>query len=111
MNYPAYINIVIGFLAILAAYGSWVIFGKVGGRGRILTSAAFTWAAIVRWMSVWNDWNTGWNFPVTQLQIGFWVLVTVGIWMLILEINRITKGKRKTLWERFADWLMSAWRD
>jgi len=89
MDILTILDIVVLVLAIVCIFLSVRIYQLIKGNGRIITALAFVYLAVVRGMVVYNDTVAGGNyhFPTTQLAIGFYVLIAVGLGYLLREIK------------------------
>jgi hypothetical protein len=88
-----WLDIFIFLVAVFTALRSWQIWYLIKGNGRIVTSIAFSCAACVRALSVFNDWDTfgTYTFPTAELQVIFWILITIGMNMLYSELVRVLR--------------------
>ena len=105
------IDIATLILAILITFQSFYIYKLVGGKGRIITSGAFLYLALIRVVSLGVDTYFP-DIPSRQLSLGFYVLMAIGLGMLVSELRSVMKvRKSQSFWQKLRDGILSAWRD
>ncbi len=78
------------FVVTLTCFASIVwIYKLVGGRGRLVLGAAFIYGAALRGIIAFDLCSVE---AISNAMIVFWVLLTAGLWMLVIEIKRTLKG-------------------
>lgn len=82
------IDLLAFLLSVFCTVASGYIYRLIGGKGRIITTMGFAWLAVVRGGALFAD-----DLPTRQLATPFYVLLSVGLIMLILEIRDTLKRR------------------